>query len=368
MQATVFRSTDLTRSDSAWQNLFREFWPAYKNWFVSKKGALINMTELKLAQQKFAEHMPELWPTYQKLVKLADNDPTAAQFLTMYRPPAYLINCSQAVLTDDAPILMRNYDLSPDLSENTVSMSNWLGQQVSATNECLWGVDDGMNEAGLAVSLTFGGSQTVGDGFGIPIIITYILHTCTSTAQAIEVLRRIPTHMAYNVTMVDKTGAHATVMVAPNQAAQVTTQRAITNHQAQVTWAAQASFSKTVERKDFLDEFLAQPRTRDELLDAFLTAPLRSTNFAAHFGTVFTAVYQPLSGEMTYAWPNQRWTHRFEDFKNDSISVQLDGETSTDWASITDWVAFGEQMWRKWVYPTVQAAAQFQRLPRSIHH
>jgi hypothetical protein len=104
----------------------------------------------------------------------------------------------------------------------------------------------------------------------------------------------------------------------------VTDQRAITNHQAEVTWAAQASFSKTLERKKILDDFLTEPRQRDELLDVFLTAPLHSTQFAQNFGTVYTAVYQPSLGEMMYAWPERRRVDSFADFKDSSISIQLD--------------------------------------------
>ena len=416
MQATLFRSMDLTESHDKWQKVFQSFWPAYKSWYVGKKSAQINPQALKVAQAKFAHYMPELLPTYQKLVALTDHDPVAAQFLTLYQPPAYLINCSQAVLNHNEPVLMRNYDLSPDLSENLITMSNWLDQKVIATNECLWGADDGMNEAGLAVSLTFGGSQAVGDGFGIPIIMTYILHTCRTTAEAIKVLQRIPTHMAYNVTIVDRSGAHATVMVAPNQDAIVTDQRAITNHQAEVTWAAQASFSKTLERKNFLDAFLTEPRQRDELLDVFLTAPLRSTQFAQNFGTVYTAVYQPSLGEMMYAWPEHRWGHSFADFKDSSISIQLDAASHVASAAmefdvkhvllnalhylpvaqsealreslkdrLMDWVDFGHAMSQAWSYQTQTKSKNdepfasskqyapplnttFQRLPKAMHH
>ena len=134
MQPTLFRSIDLSTSDSAWTTLFQAFWPAYRSWFIGKKGALVNHKELAWAEQQLEQHMPELMPIYRKLVRLTGNDPVAAQFLTMYRPPAYLINCSQAVLQVEEPMLIRNYDLSPELSENTITHSNWLGRKVIATD------------------------------------------------------------------------------------------------------------------------------------------------------------------------------------------------------------------------------------------
>ena len=51
-------------------------------------------------------------------------------------------------------------------------------------SDCLWGLLDGMNDAGLAVSLTFGGRPVLGDGFGIPLVMRYVLETCEDVAEA----------------------------------------------------------------------------------------------------------------------------------------------------------------------------------------
>ena len=59
--------------------------------------------------------MPELLPTWEKLTELADGDPTIARLLTLYRPPAFLPACSQAVSVGvgETPVLVRNYDYQP---------------------------------------------------------------------------------------------------------------------------------------------------------------------------------------------------------------------------------------------------------------
>ena len=75
--------------------------------------------------------------------------------------------------------------------------------------DCLWGLLDGINDAGLAISLTFGGRPQVGEGFGIPLIIRYVLETCRNTGEAMRALRRIPVQMSYNVTALDQEGARA---------------------------------------------------------------------------------------------------------------------------------------------------------------
>ena len=81
--------------------------------------------------------MPEMLPLYESFLEASNDCPVAAQFLTGYQPPAYLVSCSQAVLLDEEPLLMRNYDFTPDLSENLLTQSNWLGQNIIGSNECL---------------------------------------------------------------------------------------------------------------------------------------------------------------------------------------------------------------------------------------
>lgn len=40
------------------------------------------------------EHMPELVPTYERLVALAGGDRLAARFLSLYRPPGFVVGCT----------------------------------------------------------------------------------------------------------------------------------------------------------------------------------------------------------------------------------------------------------------------------------
>jgi predicted choloylglycine hydrolase len=330
MQPTTFRARRIDKIDSQWQAIFADYWPAYKAWYRQKKRADINPQALKQGQRQLAAIMPEMTPLYDNFLEVSNDCPVAAQFLTGYQPPAYLVNCSQAVLLDEEPVLMRNYDLSPDLSENLVTQSDWLGQDIIGTNECLWGLDDGMNKSGLSASVTFGGSNKVGKGFGIPFIMRYLLQTCDNVKQAIRVLQRVPSHMAYNVTLLDRQGAFATVMVAPEQTAIVTRERCITNHQAQVIWPQQATFSRTRERKQFLDDLLARGKVNEQQLrDAFLAVPLLSTDYPQQFGTVYTAVYKPLSETMSYHWPAERaWRHSFADFRAKEKTVTLGKQSS----------------------------------------
>jgi len=370
MSPTTFRTRRIGLIDPQWRAVFDEYWPAYESWYRRKKAGDVSPGALKQGYRQLATIMPEMLPLYESFLEACNDSPVAAQFLTGYQPPAYLVSCSQAVLLDEEPLLMRNYDLSPDLSENLLTQSNWLGQDIIGSNECLWGLDDGMNASGLAASLTFGGSRQVGRGFGIPFIMRYLLQTCENVRQAIGVLQRVPSHMAYNVTLVDKRGDFATVMVAPGKDALVTRERCTTNHQSRVTWPEQAAFSNTLERKRFLDELLAQDKmSESELRKAFLAAPLRSANFRQNFGTVYTAVFKPSSATMSYHWPDEpAWRHGLADFEASERTVNLGKRSSlaTVHGESNERAAAGQgltesirrQLWESLVYLPVSAVGQ----------
>ncbi|SKA93466.1 Predicted choloylglycine hydrolase [Thiothrix eikelboomii] len=297
--------------DTQWQALFNRAWPAYQRWFL-KKGIGQQPTYLQSLRQLRA-YMPELLPIYERLCELAGGGDTAARFLSMYCPPPYYVSCSQAVWTKTTPFLIRNYDYHPALLEGTVMHSSWLGKPVIASGDCLWGVLDGMNSAGLVVSLAFGGRKLVGIGFGIPLILRYILETCRDLADAVAVLRHIPSHMAYNITLLDRLGEACTVLVAPDRQVQVNPLAIATNHQQLVEWPQHALATATLERESFLIQSLANAeQTAEEFIHSFLQPPLYSTQYARGFGTLYTALYRPDLGSMTLLWPHRTWQQSLE--------------------------------------------------------
>ena len=161
--------------------------------------------------------MPELVPTWQRLTDLLGDDPEAAAALALWNPPPFLTGCSQAAVLPGGPALIRNYDWDFRLFDAVVARTAYAGRRVLGMLDCLWGLLDGVNDAGLAVSLTFGGRPQVGEGFGIPLVIRYVLQTCQTTEEAMQVLRRIPVHMSYNVTALDRAGQRATAYLAPDR-------------------------------------------------------------------------------------------------------------------------------------------------------
>ena len=303
------------------KKLFDEYWPAYNAWLNSKSSDF--SADLRTSKAALEKYMPEMLPTYKRLCKLVKADPVAMQFLTGLQPPAYISACSQAVLVEDDILLVRNHDYHPDLLEGTLLSSSWNGKKVIATSDCLIGVVDGMNEDGLTLSLTFGGRKIVGVGFGIPFILRYVLEFCSTVEEAVKALIRIPCHMSYNVTVVDKSGDFKTVLLSPDREALVTDDAYTTNHQIKIDWEENAAFNKTLERSAFLHDLLNRKELNAEkLADAFLQEPLYNTLFTEGFGTLYTAVYRPIDGTVQLRWQEESLIKSFKDFKEENILIK----------------------------------------------
>ena len=307
-----------------WAGLFAEYWPDYRKWWL-REGETARPTYAE-GVRALRLHMPQLMPIYEQLCTLSGGGDHAARFLSFYNPPPYLSGCSQAIWAGKEPVMVRNYDYNPNAFDQLVLHTGWQGRQVLGTSDGLWGLVDGVNDAGLAISLTFGGRRVVGEGFGVPLILRYVLQTCETVDQATEALARIPTHMSYNVTVLDRKRNYATAMMAPDRATVITHAAVATNHQENVEWVSHARFTATVERERFLLHRLRLHKDpEDKFINAFLKPPLYSTAFSAGFGTLYTAVYRPRKGEMELRWPGTVWALSLKDFVEGAREVLVPG-------------------------------------------
>jgi predicted choloylglycine hydrolase len=307
-----------------WQALFDATWWAYRRWYLRDGEAA--RPPLARARRELEAHMPELVPTWRRLVALTGPDELAARMLTLYDPPPYVTACSQAVFAGDAaaPALVRNYDYHPDLFERVVYRSAFGGRRVIAMGDCLWGALDGMNDGGLAASMTFGGRRVTGPGFGVQLILRYLLETCDTVPQARAVLERLPVQAAYNVTLLDRSGAAASLEIGPDGPPQLADAPLATNHQGAVEWPEYAAWTRTREREEQLRALLEDPAVdRERLVEAFVRGPLRFTRYGEGLGTLYTAVYRPAVGVVEYRWPGARWRQSFDDFEPGMRTVTL---------------------------------------------
>jgi predicted choloylglycine hydrolase len=309
-----FRAVEELELGPKWQAVFEERWPHYKTWFLREGEAA--RPSYATSVRMLRAHMPELIPAYERVVELAGGGDLAARMLSLYKPPPYLAACSQGVWQrEGTPMLVRNYDYAPSRFEGMVWSTRLVEKRVIGMSDCLWGLLDGMNDDGLAVSLTFGGRRVLGDGFGIPIVMRYLLETCASVDDARAALMRLPYSLSHNLTIVDGTGTALTAYLSPDREPIFRSFPAATNHQGIVEWPEQARATRTIEREQTIVRLLDDPSIdRQGFVDSFLRTPLFSTSYAHGFGTLYTAVYEPRDRVARFIWPAMSWTLGFDRF------------------------------------------------------
>ena len=339
-----------------WRARWRRSWPSYEEWFLTRGGD--DGAARAECEAALAPYMPELVPVHRELTRLAGGSDRAARFLSTWCPPRYLGGCSVAARADGGTVrLVRNYDLSPDLNEGLLLRTEWTGQPVMGMIEFLWGVSDGMNGAGLAVALAYGGRREVARGFGVTTILRYVLETCATVEQGLSVLKRVPSHMAYNIVLADRSGATAAVELAPGGGARQAPLAIATNHQHDADPGERAAFTRTVERRAELARLFGQQIAPDALAEAFLKAPLLQRNYAGGFGTLFTGIYDPVAGKLTLRWPEKQWVQRLSDFAEGRVRIRYDDDAATEpgEAALAD-VAAALASARPWMSPGTGAA------------
>jgi predicted choloylglycine hydrolase len=311
---------------AALRSLFAEFWPVWRRWYLRDGPA--RRPTLDAAREALRRHMPELAECWERLAaEVGDGDELAACFLAQLDPPPLVRSCSTAVLPGREPVLARNYDYDPDLFDGVVLDTSLTGRRVIGMSDQLWGLLDGVNDAGLAAAFTFGGRRDVGPGFGIPLVLRYLLETCDTVDQARDALARIPVHLAYNVALLDRGGGHATVFLRPGREPVSTGGRVSTNHQESIVWPEHARYVRSVERLLRLHGVVREPGVDAGGLVAALTSPpLRAEAFDAGFGTLYTATYAPARGGVGYHWPGAPpWPQSFADFREGERWIRLAG-------------------------------------------
>jgi predicted choloylglycine hydrolase len=172
-----------------------------------------------------------------------------------------------------------------------------------------------MNADGLVASLTFGGSSAQGAGFAVILIVRYVLETCRHASEAVAALCRIPVALSQNVTVLDKTGAHATVYLSPGRAPVVSRVPACANHQETAfPDGLPAALAHSMERQQSALRMLERPdATLAKLVQGFLSAPIHSR--AASSPTVYSAVYRPAALAVDYVWPGHVMPQRIGSFR-----------------------------------------------------
>ncbi|MCC5907561.1 MAG: hypothetical protein JJU13_15215 [Balneolaceae bacterium] len=267
--------------------------------------------------------MPELVSLYGEVCKLAGGGDLTSRYLSMWNPPAFMSGCTQVAWIKETPALIRNYDHYPKWFEGVMLKSNWL-RPVIGISDCNWGLLDGMNSSGLCASLNFGGRNVVGEGFGIPLVIRYLLETCENVEEAVKSLKRIPVHMAYNVMLMDREGNYATLFLGPDRPATLVNKQACTNHQGDIEWPEYAFETQTIERERAVENYLKDKKLDlNSLCEKFLQPPLHQFGKKKSFGTLYSAAWFPETGKVKLFWKGKELNQSFSKFTEKQITVQI---------------------------------------------
>ncbi|KAF4406551.1 C45 family autoproteolytic acyltransferase/hydolase, partial [Streptomyces lycii] len=228
----------------------------------------------------FRAHMPEMAPVLEHLAVQLDR-PGAEVFLTHAALRPFSPACTQI---GQNGTLLRNYDLRPDQCEGVI-VSSCLLRPVIGMQDMLWGLLDGMNDAGLAVSLTWGGRSAHGRGFAILVVVRYLLETCDTVDEAVARLRSLPVAVPQNLTLVDAVKA-VTVFVGPDMPPTVAPDACAANHQHLPVTDEQERALRTQER-------LRAIRAAGADVAAMLKPPLYRPVDEQGSRTLYTAHYRP---------------------------------------------------------------------------
>ena len=318
----TFRAFAEDAPGATWQQEFKERWPAYKHWFL-RFGDRDRPTYLE-SIRALKRYMPEMIPGYEQMVDLAGGGDRAARFLAQYCPPPLFRGCSQAVYLEDEAVMVRNYDYSPYIFDGLIMRSKLEQRSVVAMIDCMSGVLDGINSDGLAVSMSFGGRQEFGTGFGIPILLRYLLECAGDVAEACELLQRVPVHGAYNVMLLDRNNRFETLAIMPGQDPLKMGTRVSTNHQPGSSWPIYEEKVSTHLRYRYLEEITSAGQlTAHQFSRQFLQPPLYNTRFARGFGTLYSAAFYPQRGTCEYLWPEHSWTFDFKKFDDRKYRINF---------------------------------------------
>jgi predicted choloylglycine hydrolase len=304
-------------TDGRWAAEAQAVWPRVQTYLTDEART----PEFTAHARRMAEtHMPELVPVLDRLAVQLD-DPYAVAALTGLGIRPFYAGCTA---TGVGGALLRNYDFPAQEADRTIVSSHFL-RPVIGMGDTPFGLLDGMNDAGLAVCLTFGGRLVDGPGFPVIIVLRYLLETCDTVDQALAVLDRLPHFLAQNLVLVDREQA-VTVYLAPDLEKPIRvgepTLACATNHQHLPVPEEQEKESRTQARLDTIQRAGAQGT--QAALDALLSPPVYADAFAEGHGTLYTAAYRPAEGRVTYHWPRgATWEQSFGAFDAGTRTVTV---------------------------------------------
>jgi len=213
--------------------------PEMAKWFTSakKNPKQLGFNDFKELQALYEEHCPGITDEIQGF---ADSLGVGPEKLQIYSPPVYRPgSCSQIAImssiTDDEHVYVgRSYEYHHEMNDFRLCTVRIKGKvKHLGFTEFLLARDDGMNEHGLCVTFTGGGTfkrEPTKRGFGFFLVVRALLDNCRSVIEAIRHLEEMPVGGFWNFLMTDKDnnaalvqffdGEHAIKRIGPDSSEQ----------------------------------------------------------------------------------------------------------------------------------------------------
>jgi predicted choloylglycine hydrolase len=251
---------------------------------------------IRIEERTFAKFSPTVW---EEIGGLSDELRISMERAVLcfgndgLRPP---IGACSAIITADA--YGRNYDFKPRYYGARFVLVQASGSYASiGSSELLTGRLDGMNEHGLVIGLHLVRTTPRYPGWSCVLIVRMVLDQCSTTAEAIALLRRIPHAMQYNYSLLDADGAAAVVEAAAGSVAVRTgSWLACTNHfQSPLLRPLNRHAAHSQQRLAPLEAWAARGLSTDAMFAALnsSTSPAFHHGYLRGAGTLHTIVAEP---------------------------------------------------------------------------
>ncbi len=195
-------------------------------------AAAINQIESKQQLSLFRQYFPN---QLEEMQGTADEIKTPVEQLA-YLSASYLRggNCCHFILPgrimqNQQDILARSYEFSESMDDMNISRISSPGVYTHMGSAMMWhGRYDGINEKGLAVTMSAGGLPVsslegllppIQDGFQFWTLIRAVLETCQTVQQGIDLIKDVPLCGNPILMLLDAAGDQARVEVLGNQIA-----------------------------------------------------------------------------------------------------------------------------------------------------
>lgn len=210
-------------------------------------------------------------------------------------PKTEALGCS-AIMNKD--YYVRNYDFSPDLYDGIFSLIQPdTSFATVGYNLQILGRHEGVNQKGLVAGLHFVSNHGYTKGISAWTAVRMVLDSCSTTKEAINMLKETPHAACYNFSLGDKNGDNAVVEASPDKfvVRRGPSVLSCVNHfqDGNLEHKNRTSTAHSVKRLEHLIDIADKKETHSAMFNHFkdINSPLFFTDYDDLFGTLHTFSY-----------------------------------------------------------------------------